>query len=88
MENRIYQLEEVIAGLKTEVTDLINANDNAEKDIQDLKNQIGAVNKEKSNLQSKLSNQLAETKRIQQDFQHKKAEMLASFQKKSLQQSN
>ena len=41
-------MEEVIAGLKTEVSDLINANDNAEKDIQDLKNQIGAVNKEKS----------------------------------------
>lgn len=72
MENRIYQLEEVIAGLKIQVNDLINANDSAEKNIEELKNQIGKSDKEKSNLQSKLSDQVAENKRLKDDFQLKK----------------
>lgn len=72
MENRIYQLEEVIAGLKIQVNDLINANDSAEKNIEELKNQIGKSDKEKSNLQSKLSDQMVENKRLKDDFQLKK----------------
>lgn len=72
MENRIYQLEEVIAGLKIQVNDLINANDSAEKNIEELKNQIGKSDKEKSNLQSKLSDQVAENKRLKDDFQLKR----------------
>lgn len=72
MENRIYQLEEVIAGLKIQVNDLINANDSAEKNIEELKNQIGKSDKEKSNLQSKLGDQVAENKRLKDDFQLKK----------------
>ncbi len=72
LENRIYQLEEVIAGLKAEVTDLINANDASEKNIAELKNQIGTINQAKMNLEAKLNDQISENKKIHQDFQLRK----------------
>lgn len=72
MENRIYELEEVIAGLKAEVTDLIQANDSAEKSIEELKSQIVGINQAKAHLEAKLDDQMADNKRLKEDFELKK----------------